>query len=309
MANKKCKVLIASPRKGDFPEEFVNFRCAVERAQSEGFYPDHEIAFGCVSGTSINIARNTIAWYARDGNYDKVLMVDLDVLATPGTVLRIISHDVPIVAGLYMKRNGMMSWLGRPLLGGSGKPDEQGLVEYEDLPTGFMCIDVKKCLEVMIEAMPEISYDAVDDPDAKVLQYNTMHEFFPMGITGSTSWREKFLDLRKAFKSAQLKPKDERGDEFLHAASEIFMRTGGTRIFRGEDYHFCWLARQCGLKVYADWKCFLHHKGSAVYPLDPQFICNMADTLRAKQKQMDEKKEGMQAVELPKEYAPGKASL
>lgn len=269
------KVLVFTPRKGDLPEEYVEFRSQVENLQRLGAFGETKFVFKSLSGMSINMARNAGAHLARSNQMDKLLFLDTDILPTPENLIRLVSHDVPVVAGLYVKRNGHMSWLGRHLEGAETDP-ETGLVEYEDLPTGFMCIDVRKCLDPMIAKMPEIEFDAVDDPDAKAQQFSRMHEFFPMGITGPSSWREKFEDIKRAHEEI----KDP--EKLQWKIGEILKRRMGVRIFRGEDYHFCWLARKAGLKVYADWKCCVHHKGSAVYPLNPQFVVELADKIRAK---------------------------
>lgn len=284
------KVLIATPRKGGISEEFETFKTKLIQLAHLGAFPGIEFHWRYCSGCSINMARNILAYEARSNGMDKLLFVDMDVMPEAKHVEAIVSHDVPVVAGLYMKRNGHMSWLGRPL----PKPEENAehLVEYEDLPTGFMCIDVKKCLDVLVDKMPELRFDAVDDPDAEKMQYQTMHEFFPMGITGPSSWREKFLDIRekvlsigrKDFLEKTLPLRRHEALVVLKDITDILARDVGSRIFRGEDYHFCWLVRKAGMKIYADWSCFIHHKGDAVYPMNPDFILGLADKIRAKQK-------------------------
>jgi hypothetical protein len=277
------KILIGSPCRGGIPEEFVQFRCEIETRQALGHWPDYEFTFAFMSAGSVNIARNCLAHLARSNGMDKLLFVDLDVLPKVEHVIRIVSHDVPVVGGLYTKKNGQGSWLGRHA--GKVEPDARGLVPYEDLPTGFLCIDVKTCLEVLVEKMPEIAFTSVDDPDAEALAFQTMHEFFPMGLTGPASWREKFMDIKKACDEY---PKYEMESvskgypvtmTFHAKVKGILNRETGPRIFRGEDYHFCWFCRQLGIPIYADWQCFIHHKGQAVYPLDPNFVLNLANKI------------------------------
>lgn len=284
------KVLIATPRKSGIPEEFVAFRSDIETRQARGEWPDYKFYFAFQSGVSVNMARNCLAHHAIVHGMDKLLFVDLDVMPKTEHVLRIVSHDVPVVGGLYMKRNGHFSWLGRHAPNVECDPKTH-LVPYEDLPTGFLCIDVRKCLQVMIEKMPEIAFDAVDDPDANELQYSTMWEFFPMGVTGPSSWRAKFMEIKKAFDSAKHDLAAEKSDvqvrhllaTFYDEAEAILARDTGPRIFRGEDYHFCWFCVQLGITIYADWKCFISHKGEAVYPLNPDFVLNLAAKITAAQ--------------------------
>jgi hypothetical protein len=283
--------MIATPRKGNVPEEFLEFRADIERRQAQGEWPQYRFYFAFQSGGSINMARNALAHHARIHGMDKLLFVDMDVLAKTEHVLRIISHDVPVVGGLYMKRNGHYTWLGRHA-GNVECDPKTGLVRYTELPTGFLCIDIQQCLEVMVEKMPEIAFDAVEDPDADALEFNTMHEFFPMGITGPSSWREKFMEIRRIYQEASGAKEPYRGNtsdvamflgKTVDRIGDVLARNTGPRIFRGEDYHFSWFCNQLGIPIYADWKCFLHHKGECLYPLNPDFVLNLANKITAQQ--------------------------
>lgn len=91
------------------------------------------------------------------------------------------------------------------------------------------------------------------------------------------------MDIREAMCDADSACYASNDAEWLrNRVRKILDRNTGPRIFRGEDYHFCWFCQQLGIPIYADWQCFIHHKGTAVYPLDPNFVLNLANKITAK---------------------------
>jgi len=59
-----------------------------------------------VEGSLIYDARDAIARYAVDNDYDYVLYVDSDMIFSSEDLKKLVSHDADIVSGLYVTRRG-----------------------------------------------------------------------------------------------------------------------------------------------------------------------------------------------------------
>lgn len=65
----------------------------------------YECDFRSVRGYDCATARNKIADIAVDGGYDYVLMVDSDMTLPKDALTRLLSHDVDVVSGWYLRRS------------------------------------------------------------------------------------------------------------------------------------------------------------------------------------------------------------
>lgn len=52
-----------------------------------------------------------------------------------------------------------------------------------------------------------------------------------------------------------------------HTRTNFFFQGVKEKQFHGEDYGFCYFARKCGFKIYADTRCVIPHSGSIDYPV------------------------------------------
>lgn len=59
-----------------------------------------------IEGSLVYDARNTIAQYAVDNDYDYILFADSDMLFNSEDLKKLLSHDVDICSGLYVTRRG-----------------------------------------------------------------------------------------------------------------------------------------------------------------------------------------------------------
>jgi len=59
-----------------------------------------------VEGSLVYDARDTIAQFAAQEDYDYVLFIDSDMVFTADDVKRLVAHDADIVSGLYVTRKG-----------------------------------------------------------------------------------------------------------------------------------------------------------------------------------------------------------
>ena len=65
---------------------------------------DNECSFNFVRGYDCATARNKIAQLTLDGSYDYVFMIDNDVTPPKDALLNLLSHNVDVVSGFYMRR-------------------------------------------------------------------------------------------------------------------------------------------------------------------------------------------------------------
>lgn len=124
----------------------------------------------------VNRARNRIAKDFLDSDCTHLLFVDSDIIFKPEHITALLKRDLPIVAGLYPKKEaGPAQWVYNALEG--AKPDDTGLLEVKFVGTGFMLI-AREVFKKMI--IPPIEYQ--DDSAAKM---GTMWNFFHSAIWGN----------------------------------------------------------------------------------------------------------------------------
>ena len=111
--NKTKKILIAIPTAQNIHPQ--TFKSIYDLEIPDGYKVEFQYFFGyCVDQV-----RNLIAsWVVKD--YDYLFAVDYDISFTPDTLKRLISHDKPLVTGLYIQR----------------KPGEHILELYRNAPNG-----------------------------------------------------------------------------------------------------------------------------------------------------------------------------
>lgn len=85
-----------------------------------------------------------------------LLFIDDDISWEPGAVARLLSHDLDVVGGVYPMRSDQVEFPTQPVEG--AVPDQDGLLEVEYLPTGFMAIK-RHVLEKMVDRYPELLYN------------------------------------------------------------------------------------------------------------------------------------------------------
>ena len=92
-----------------------------------------------------------LAAFLADKDATDLVMIDSDVGWEPGGLLKLLSHDLDLVAGSYPKREEPLTFMfrsemdiGGPLMG----DPETGLVEVWGMPGGFM-----RCRRSMVEKM------------------------------------------------------------------------------------------------------------------------------------------------------------
>jgi len=70
------------------------------------------VKWGYVASRDAGVGRSTFAYYALKGpDVTHLYFMDSDVVPPPGTLQKLLDHDLPIVAGIYpMNVNGQKAW-------------------------------------------------------------------------------------------------------------------------------------------------------------------------------------------------------
>jgi hypothetical protein len=177
--------------------------------------------------TYVHTGRSALVEAARDADCEDLFFIDSDMVGWGAQhAARILSHDVDIVGGIYCKRKpGDPEWLFHT--NPSAVPDEHGLLEVNDIATGFLRIRMK-VFDELFSVMPERQYF---DPKRQ----RVCCEYFPMGVVERST--------------ANPATSDPMQNEPI-----------------GEDVYFCRLARKHGFKVYADTHVVIRHRGMFDFP-------------------------------------------
>lgn len=82
--------------------------------------------------------------------YTDLIMLDDDLSWEPDAVIRLLSHDVDVVAGAYPKRQEKIEFPIKTLPEAYAiMPDDNGLLEVDKVPTGFLRVS-RACIEHMV---------------------------------------------------------------------------------------------------------------------------------------------------------------
>ncbi len=164
------KLFIGLPVYAQIPAQFL--QCVMALAKHKTFETDIRLC----QGDGVARSRNQLTADFLESDCTHMLMIDCDLIFNHEQVARMLSHDEPVVGGLYPKKQeGTIEWV----LNASPrqtKPDERGLQEVSYIGTGFMMIQRQ-----VIEKMR----DHYGDRIRFTADYGTRrfeHDFWPMGV-------------------------------------------------------------------------------------------------------------------------------
>lgn len=187
----------------------------------------------------VSRARNVCAMAAINGNYDKLLFIDADIIFTYEKVKMLLDSKKKIVGGTYPLKAHPITPNFNPLqhqraLFGDDRQqdnylewvkeyaDANGEAEVEHIPTGFMLID----MEVFAKLSHIVPWYQTFNPNRK--SYDTAFEFFPVGV------------------------KDNQ--------------------YESEDWAFCRIAREAGFSIYLQTQAICGHVGIMHYGLGQHIV-------------------------------------
>lgn len=126
-------------------------------------------------------ARNTIVKRFLDSNCTDLLFLDSDVTFTHEDIVRLlaVATDKDVVGGIYPRRKADKNLIANVLFDENGNvfTDENGLIEAECIPTGFMLIR-RHVFEKLIANHPEWDYyDEEGQEDGKHVKHSAVFDF------------------------------------------------------------------------------------------------------------------------------------
>lgn len=130
-----------------------------------------------VGDSLVSRARNRLAAQFLASDCTQLLFLDTDLVFSPDHIARLISHDAPIVAGLYPKKQPVLEWV-LNTLPANPPPREDGLQPVKYVGTGCLLI-ARAVLEKMRHHPACKSYT----PDGSATEPSRLeHDFFPVGV-------------------------------------------------------------------------------------------------------------------------------
>lgn len=140
--------------------------------------PCHLRILPLVGDSLVARARNRIvANFLADEKSTHLLFLDTDLVFSAEHVARLISHDLPLVCGLYPKKQRNLKWVCNTREEFGTADPATGLQRVLYAGTGCMLI-AREVFEKMAEAFPELRYD----PDAGEPEHLRYHDFFRCGV-------------------------------------------------------------------------------------------------------------------------------
>ena len=264
------KILIASPIRGGVSPTYVRslMNLLFSKLNKIGGGPNapYEFQWASTSGTTVAMARDELCQVAITGGYEEIVFWDVDMHSdNPSMQLaiwqRLLGHDVDIVGGQYVGHNFTSKFHGAVVENSQLRSD--GLLEMAQIPLGFSKIKVSGLLKIR-EAMPHHRYmlkqtdDKLGKPD--------MFEFFPNGRIGPCTGEGKVRRIKEVLGDYKTAPANF--SELLDKIAFIIedARYEST-IMLGEDFYFCKLARESGLKLYVDNNMIVPHESNIRLPV------------------------------------------
>ncbi len=269
---KKTRVLFATPLSAAGADSnYLRTLVSAILMQEPGIHIDFMSSdCGCVG-----FARNEIGHHAEQEGFDKIVWCDDDQLLMPKHIVRMLSHDVDLVAGAYCKRRpGKPHWLFVPLKG--AVQQSNGLLECTKVATGVQCLKVS-CLTALRSMFPEEEFLAQESPDAPV---QTRMNYYKMGVSGPRTADARLKRVKAALNYENLPPNWSDAPD----AKEMMYRTimsiaeacfdkqpPGT--LHGEDFWNSVMLREAGFRIFVDLGMpVIPHIGKAAFPLTTDMV-------------------------------------
>ena len=265
------RILIASPLKGSASPRYVYDVVAALMAK----LPEFSFDFRILDGAPVGWARNELAHDFMRSKCDELVFIDADVPFRVDQLVRLCSHQVPIVCGLYAARSLDTVWLAKGIRG--EEPDAAGLIKVGEAPLGFSKI-TKEAFDAIAAAHP----DKVGLYGMAGQKPVLMQDFFPLGLTGANTAEARVANMRALFKSyseSATAPAAMTSRELIEFVDKmerlLSTQYPEKNVFRGEDYAFCSMARAAGIDVLLDAKLALPHEDMVALPIPTEQLQKM----------------------------------
>jgi hypothetical protein len=147
------KLFIGLPVYATAPVFFTQCLLALKKSWPKD-WPDPVVEI--CQGDGVARSRNILTASFMRSDCTHMLQIDSDLVWSAEHVLRLLSHDVPVVAGLYAKKqDGENEWVINTLPNqAEQQANERGLMPVRYIGTGFIMVK-REVFEKMREAYPE----------------------------------------------------------------------------------------------------------------------------------------------------------
>tara|TARA_R100001086_G_scaffold132472_1_gene68844 strand:- start:33 stop:815 length:783 start_codon:yes stop_codon:yes gene_type:complete len=191
----------------------------------------------------ISRARNGfVAMFMDNFNYSKLLFLDADLIFDSNTIIRMIKEDKPIVGAIYPKKN--INW--SKVKHFSNKVDTTELeIRATDLNYNFKYYNKN---QVKIEN----GFAEVQDLATGCMLIDKR----ALSIIINKFRHYKYTNHCYGYGNS---------DCFYDLFQTGVVEQDNKRIYLSEDYYFCYLAKQCGIELWADIHATMCHIGRCNY--------------------------------------------
>jgi len=190
-ARKHTKVLIATPAYGGMVT--VGYMNSLLGTVSRLTAMSVGVAVHTEGGESlITRARNEIAAaFLAYPDQTHLMMVDADIEWRGDDIVRLLAHDLPVVAGLYRTKGPSGRFSSRPLGPWTDAPRDPvtGCIEIKYAATGFLLVK-REVLETLAAAYPDTKITKADPSGAWRLPW--LYDFFPTPIVDGEMLSEDY---------------------------------------------------------------------------------------------------------------------
>jgi hypothetical protein len=177
------KVFIGLPVYGGYDPHFTG--CLINLLMNP---PVSVVMKSNIGDSLVSRARNNLVADFLKTDCTHLLFIDTDLIFSAEHVTRLLSHNVPLVAGVYPKKQAELAWVFNPIPG--EVEDKNGLIKVKYAATGFMLIR-RDLIEAMISVFRCVEYD--DDEGGGV-----KHDLFSVGVVDRRYLSEDWYFCRRA---------------------------------------------------------------------------------------------------------------
>ena len=165
-------------------------------------HPDWMFVFAHLEGTGVPKLRDCLVHMGLEAvnprsskkDFGKLLFIDADIGCNPEQIMRICSHQHPVIGGMYPLKKKGAGWVWKPIPGVG--PDKHGVQNVAGVGTGFKCFDMA-VFEAYQQQYPELGY--INNDLDVTFTGKKMHLYFREDIVeGSRMPEDYFFDYRVA---------------------------------------------------------------------------------------------------------------
>lgn len=250
------RVLIVTPLKGDISRHYSKTLIELLNGHIDGFELGHVFMTGnCVMG-----ARDWGAYKLEQEGWDKLIFWDADLNPSPADFVRLLAHKEDFVCAPYCKRETDTNWHFFPISPETGILPN-GLWQMNQAAIGFSSID-KSVFARIKTCNPWLTYTNQEQGVGKT----QLHQYFPWQIVGPNSDMGKLRRITDHLNKALSGPHNS-ASLLAEMASILADDDHSQNLMQGEDYGFCRMAREAGVKIWLDTKLIVPHLGECSYPI------------------------------------------